>query len=106
MNTPRLHLGLRHYPVRLVNALLLGVLRAWLLVVPLVLALSLVRVGQLLHFWPAGYSAQASDVVAVLWQGFRFDLKVSAIAGFLLLALLPWVSDKAHARIALSLIHI
>lgn len=105
MNTRhlRLRLGLGHYTARVVNALLLGVLRAWLLVVPLVLALSLVRVGQLVHFWPAGYSAQTSDVAAVLWQGFRFDLKVSAIAGFLLLALLPWVSDKAHARIALGL---
>ena len=31
------------------------------------------------------------DVAAVLGQGFRFDLKVSAIAGFLLLVALPWV---------------
>ena len=80
-----------------------GLLRAWVLVVPLVVALSLIRLGQLAYFWPTGFSAPASDITSVLIQGFRFDLKVSAIAGFLLLLILPWVSGKVQSRIALGL---
>lgn len=80
-----------------------GLLRAWVLVVPLVLALSLIRLGQLAYFWPAGYSASTADLATIVVQGLRFDLKVSAIAGFLLLLVLPWVSGKAHGRIAAAL---
>ncbi len=83
--------------------LLRGLLRAWVLVVPLVVALSLIRMGQLAYFWPQGFSAPASDITSVLIQGFRFDLKVSAIAGVLLLLVLPWVSGKVQGRIALNL---
>ncbi len=83
----------------LVNGLVKGVWRAWLLVVPLVLALSLVRLGQLLYFWPSGFAASSADLQAVVLQGFRFDLKVSAIAGFLLLLVLPWISQRGNARI-------
>ena len=84
----------------LLNGLHRGVLRAWVLVVPLVLAQSLVRWGQLAYYWPAGFSAGAGDVTTALIQGLRFDLKVSAIAGFLLLLVLPWVSGKVQGRIA------
>lgn len=80
-----------------------GLMRAWVLVVPLVLALSIIRVGQLAYFWPAGFHAPVGDLAAVLWMGLRFDLKVSAIAGVLLLFFLPWVSAKAQGRIALAL---
>ncbi|MEY3446339.1 MAG: hypothetical protein RIR45_1094 [Pseudomonadota bacterium] len=82
------------------NGLLRGLLRAWVLVVPLVLALALIRLGQLAYFWPAGYSVPASDLATVVIQGLRFDLKVSAIVGFLLLLVLPWVSGRVHGRIA------
>lgn len=85
------------------RGVLRGLVRAWVLVLPLVVALSLIRVGQLAYFWPQGFSAPASDVAAVLFQGFRFDLKVSAIAGVLLLLVLPWVSAKVQQRIALGL---
>jgi phosphoglycerol transferase MdoB-like AlkP superfamily enzyme len=74
--------------------------RAWLLAVPLVLALTLVRLGQLAYFWPHGYSAPPSDVAMIVFQGLRFDLKVGAIAGFLLLLVLPWVSSRANGRIS------
>ena len=77
-----------------------GLWRAWLLVAPLVLVLSLIRLGQLAYFWPAGYQAPAADIAAVVLQGFRFDLKVSAIAGFVLLLVLPWVSGRVALRIA------
>ena len=85
------------------QGILRGLMRAWVLVVPLVLALTLIRLGQLAHFWPTGYHASDSDVATILVQGLRFDLKVSAIAGFLLLLVLPWVSGKVHGRIATGL---
>ena len=85
------------------NGILRGLIRAWLLVVPLVLVLSLIRWGQIIHFWPAGYTTPVSDVLAVAFQGLRFDLKVSAIAGFVLLLVLPWVSGRVYTRIALGL---
>ena len=84
----------------LLHGTLRGLLRAWVLVVPLVLALSLIRIGQLAYFWPANYQATQSDVLSVLIQGLRFDLKVSAVAGFVLLLVLPWVSGKVQGRIA------
>ncbi len=84
----------------LLRGALRGLLRAWVLVVPLVMALSLIRLGQLAYFWPSGFQASSADLTNVLVQGFRFDLKVSAVAGFLLLLVLPWVSGKVNARIA------
>lgn len=84
----------------LLHGILRGVLRAWVLVVPLVVALSLIRLGQLAYFWPSGYHVSTTDLASVLVQGFRFDLKVSAVAGFLLLLVLPWVSGKVQGRIA------
>lgn len=84
----------------LLHSTLRGLLRAWVLIVPLVLALSLIRLGQLAYFWPSGYRASTTDLATIVVQGFRFDLKVSAIAGFLLLLVLPWVSGKVHGRIA------
>jgi phosphoglycerol transferase MdoB-like AlkP superfamily enzyme len=84
----------------LLHGILRGLLRAWVLVVPLVVALSLIRLGQLTYFWPSGYHVSTTDLASVLVQGFRFDLKVSAVAGFLLLLVLPWVSGKVQGRIA------
>lgn len=86
-----------------VNALLRGLSRAWILIVSLVVALSLVRLGQLAYFWPSGYQATSSDVAAVIVQGLRFDLKVSAVAGFVLLLVLPWVSGRVTARIGAAI---
>lgn len=85
------------------HALVRGLWRAWLLIVPLVVVLSFIRWGQLAYFWPTGFQAQPSDVGTALLQGARFDLKVSAIAGFLLLLLLPWVSGRTNARITAGL---
>jgi phosphoglycerol transferase MdoB-like AlkP superfamily enzyme len=81
-----------------------GLMRAWVLVVPLVVALSLIRWGQLAYFWPRGYHASGGDIATVVVQGLRFDLKVSAIAGFLLLLVLPWVSGKVHQRVVMGLV--
>lgn len=89
---------------RLLRGSQLALLRAWALVLPLVLALSLVRVGQLWHFWPVGYQAPGRDILAVLVQGLRFDLKVSAIAAFLLLIALPWLSGRAYVRLVAGLV--
>jgi phosphoglycerol transferase MdoB-like AlkP superfamily enzyme len=87
-----------------VQGLLRGLLRACVLAVPLVITLSLIRLGQLAYLWPQGFSPPTSDVTIVLLQGFRFDLKVSAIAGLLLLPVLPWVSGKVQRHIARVLI--
>jgi phosphoglycerol transferase MdoB-like AlkP superfamily enzyme len=81
------------------HSLVRGLWRAWLIIVPLVVVLSFIRWGQLAYFWPTGFQAQLSDVGMALLQGARFDLKVSAIAGFLLLLLLPWVSGRTNGRI-------
>jgi hypothetical protein len=86
----------------ILRGFLRGVLRAWVLVVPLVLALSLIRLGQIAYFWPTGYHVSTTDLASVVVQGFRFDLKVSAVAGFLLLLVLPWVSGKVQGRIAMG----
>jgi hypothetical protein len=77
----------------LLHGTLRGLLRAWVLIVPLVVALSLIRLGQLAYFWPTGFQVASTDLASVVVQGLRFDLKVSAIGGFLLLLVLPWVSD-------------
>lgn len=94
-------------PARTLNALLhgtlRGLLRAWVLVLPLVVALSLIRLGQLAYFWPTGFQVSTSDLASVVVQGLRFDLKVSAIGGFLLLLVLPWVSGRVQGRIAAGL---
>ena len=82
------------------SALLRGLGRAWVLIVSLVVALSLVRLGQLAYFWPSGYQAPYADVVLVALQGLRFDIKVGAIAGFLLLLVLPWVSGRINTYMA------
>ena len=75
-----------------------GLLRACLMVVPLVTVMTLVRVLQMVYFWPEAFHVPASEVGMALLQGFRFDLKVSAIAAFLSLVFLPWVSLRAEAR--------
>lgn len=82
------------------RGLLRGLFRAWVMVVPLLVALSLIRLGQLVYFWPSGYHASSSDIEAVLFQGLRFDLKVSAVVGFVLLLVLPWASTRLHRRLA------
>ncbi|QDL56038.1 LTA synthase family protein [Rhodoferax aquaticus] len=89
-----------HHLNTFLNGLLRGLVRAWLMVLPLVLALSLIRLGQVAYFWPTGYQVDATEVATVLFQGARFDLKVSAILGFLLLLVLPWVSGRINQRIA------
>ncbi len=95
---------MKHSIARILNSILhgtlRGLLRAWVLVLPLVLVLSAIRIGQLAYFWPAGYQTSSADLASVLVQGLRFDLKVSAVAVFLLLFALPWVSAKVQGRIA------
>ena len=86
------------------HGFLRALLRAWLLVVPLVALLMVVRLAQTQHYWPAGYVVPETDVLRAWLQGLRFDLKVSAIAGFLLLPLLPWLSLVAYRRIAAGLV--
>jgi phosphoglycerol transferase MdoB-like AlkP superfamily enzyme len=88
----------------LLQGTLRSLIRAWVLVVPLVVAMSMIRLGQLTYFWPSEYHVSNSDIASVLVWGFRFDLKVSAVAGFVLLLVLPWVSGKVNGRVAAGVI--
>ncbi len=85
------------------NKTLRSLIRAWLLIIPLTLVLSIFRSGQIIHSWPAGYSVPTVDVLVALFQGFRFDLKESATAGFLLLCVFPWVNHATYRYITTTL---
>jgi phosphoglycerol transferase MdoB-like AlkP superfamily enzyme len=75
-------------------------LRAWCLVLVWVLVLGLVRLGQTVYLWPGGLDLPALDIVHALFQGLRFDLKVSAVAVLLLLWVLPWACERICTLIA------
>lgn len=93
-----------HFFDRFFQRTICSLIRAWALVVPLVVAMSLIRLGQIAYFWPDGYQGASADIASVLIWGMRFDLKVSAVAGFFLLLILPWVSGRANSRIAAGVI--
>lgn len=63
------------------------------------LALSVLRVMQLAWHWPGDFSASWSDLLAVVLQGARFDLKVSAAAAVLFLPLLIILPSRFHGWI-------
>ncbi len=60
---------------------------AWLMVLCVSIALSILRAGQILYLWPNSFHASWSDLFSVFFQGGRFDLKVSATAGLVMLPL-------------------
>ncbi len=82
-----------------INALLEKVasalLHAWVLTLCATIALSIVRIGQIAYHWPTGFQATPSDILNVLFQGGRFDLKASATAGLLLLPLFALFSKRS-----------
>lgn len=93
---------MKNLAARIANRLLDAIWRAWMLIVPLVLALSVVRATQLYYYWPAAFHPPMQDVAAVMFQGMRFDLKVSAVAGFLLLVVFLFVSARTYLRIGVA----
>lgn len=63
-------------------------------------ALFVLRIMQIAWHWPSGFEASWSDLFTVLYQGARFDLKVSAAAIMLLLPLLFIVPSRFHGWIS------
>ena len=80
-------------------ALSSATLQAWIIVLCVALALSLLRIMQLVWHWPGTFTAPWSDLLAVILQGARFDLKVSAAAAVLFLPLLVIVPTRFHGWI-------
>src|SRR5512145_751786 len=72
-----------------------AMLHAWVVVLCTTLALSVLRAGQIVYHWPAGFTAPWSDIFSVLFQGGRFDLKASATAGLLLFPLFAIAPKRA-----------
>ena len=60
------------------------------------LALSALRFGQMAWHWPAGFQAPWLDLWAVMFQGARFDLKVSAAESILIFPLLLVLPARWH----------
>ncbi len=77
-----------------------AVLQAWVIVLCVAAALSAVRILQLAWLWPSGFEAKLSDILTVLFQGARFDLKVCAAAVVLLSPLLFILPSRLHGWIA------
>ena len=73
---------------------------AWAFALSLTVVLWLLRGVQIAWHWPRGFSAPAADLLAVAWQGARFDLKVSAAAALLLWPLLALLPRRGRAWIA------
>ena len=65
-------------------------LYAWVWVLGVALVLSVLRALQIIWHWPADLPLSWPDLRMVMWQGARFDLKVSAASAVLLLPLLAW----------------
>lgn len=85
---------------RALRAVASATLQAWALVLCVASALWLLRAAQIGWHWPAGFEAPLSDLRAVLYQGARFDLKVSAAAALLVWPLLLLVPARWHGWIA------
>jgi phosphoglycerol transferase MdoB-like AlkP superfamily enzyme len=85
---------------RIARALATATLQAWVWVLALAAMLWLLRLGQMAWHWPAGYTATAADLWAVLYQGARFDLKVCAAAALLLWPLWLLLPARWHGALA------
>ena len=76
-----------------------SLLQAWVIVLCVAVTLTIVRALQVWWLWPAGFHAPLSDIATVMFQGARFDLKVSAVAATLLLPLLLILPPRFHGWI-------
>jgi phosphoglycerol transferase MdoB-like AlkP superfamily enzyme len=85
---------------RTLAALTRASLQAWVMLPALVLALGALRLMQMRWHWPAGLQASSAELWAVVLQGARFDLKVTASAALLLLPVFALVPGRLHARLA------
>ena len=86
----------RTFGHHLLGASATATLQAWVMVVCVAVALSLLRIGQIAWHWPQGLQVTSSDLWAVLFQGARFDLKVCAAAAVLLWPVLWLLPARWH----------
>lgn len=73
-----------------------AILQAWVIVLCVAATLSVLRIMQIAWYWPSDCDARWSDIFAMLLQGARFDLKVSAAGVVLLLPLLIILPGRFH----------
>ncbi|PHM19968.1 MAG: hypothetical protein CK604_10120 [Curvibacter sp. PD_MW3] len=88
--------SLRTFGQHLLGALASATLQAWVMVLCVACALSLLRMGQIAWHWPEGFDAPLADLWSVVFQGARFDLKVCAAAAILLWPVLIIVPARWH----------
>ncbi|MDP1655368.1 LTA synthase family protein [Rhodoferax sp.] len=89
--------SLRTFGRHLLGALASATLQAWVMVLCVACALSLLRVGQIAWHWPEGLEVSLADLWSVVFQGARFDLKVCAAAAILLWPVLIIVPARWHS---------
>ena len=92
--------SLRTFGQHSLGALSSAVLQAWLMVLCVALALSVLRIGQIAWHWPAEFQAAWPDLWTVVVQGARFDLKVCAAAAILIFPLLLIIPARWHGWLA------
>jgi len=88
--------SLRTFGQHLLGALASATLQAWVMVLCVACALSLLRMGQIAWHWPEGFNAPLADLWSVVFQGARFDLKVCAAAAILLWPVLIIAPARWH----------
>lgn len=88
--------SLRTFGRHLLGAMASATLQAWVMVLCVACALSLLRVGQIAWHWPEGLEVSLADLWSVVFQGARFDLKVCAAAAILLWPVLIIVPARWH----------
>lgn len=86
----------RTFSRHLLGASATATLHAWVMVLCVAVALSLLRMGQIAWHWPQGLQVTPSDLWAVVFQGARFDLKVCAAAAVLLWPVLWLLPTRWH----------
>lgn len=96
----KMNLSPRLLAQRFLAALSSSILQAWVIVLCVAVTLSVLRVMQTAWHWPSGFEAQWSELLALFFQGARFDLKVSAAAAVLFLPLLLLMPSRLHGWIA------
>jgi phosphoglycerol transferase MdoB-like AlkP superfamily enzyme len=97
---PRLNFSPRQLAQKFFAALSVATLQAWVIVLVVAVTLSVLRIIQLSWHWPSDFHAPWSDLFAVVLQGLRFDLKVSAAAAVLFFPLLLIFPSRQHGWIA------
>lgn len=87
---------------RCLRAVSSATLYAWALVLGVALVLSVLRALQIIWHWPADLLLSWPDLRVVMWQGARFDLKVSAAAAVLLWPLLIFLRQSLRGSLVVA----